>query len=123
MIKKILLGIALNGLALFGVTYFLTDVQYTGGIKFFLLGGLIIGVLNTFIKPLMKLLSFPFMIMTIGLFSIIINAIIFWLTVKLVNVIHIADVTMTVSGALTYVIAALVFGIVNWLIHIIIKNK
>lgn len=123
MIKKIIIGIVLNGLALFAVTYFLPEVQYTGGIKFFVIGGLIIGILNTFIKPLMKLLSFPFLIMTVGLFAIVINAIIFWLTVKLVNVIHISDVTMAVSGVGTYIIAALVFGIVNWLIHIIIKNK
>jgi len=123
MIKKIILGILLNGLALFAVTYFLPEVQYTGGLKFFIIGGLIIGILNTFVKPLMKLLSFPLMILTVGLFSIVINAIIFWLTVKLVNVIHIADVTMTVNGVVTYLVAALVFGIVNWLIHIIIKNK
>lgn len=123
MLKKIFLGIALNALALYVVTYFLSDVQYTGGLKFFVFAGLIIAVLNTFIKPLMKILSFPLMIMTIGLFSIVINVIIFWLTVKIVNVIHVSDVSVTVNGVLTYIVAAIVFGVVNWVIHIFIKNK
>ncbi len=123
MFKKIFIGIVLNAAALYAVTYFLPDMEYTGGIKFFIIAGIIIGVLNTFVKPLMKLLSFPFMIMTIGLFSIVINAIIFWLTVKLVNAIHVSDVTVNIKGVLTYIIAALVFGIVNWILHLIIKNK
>ncbi|MBP7057744.1 phage holin family protein [Candidatus Gracilibacteria bacterium] len=123
MLKKIVIGIIINALALYAVTYFMPEVEYTGGVKFFVIAGLIIGVLNTFIKPLMKLLSFPLMIMTIGLFSFVINAIIFWLTVKIVNVIHVSEVTMNVKGVFTYLVAALVFGIVNWIIHIFIKNK
>ena len=123
MLKKIILGVLLNALALYAVTYFLKEVQYTGGIKFFLVAGLIIGILNVFVKPLMKVLSFPFMIITVGLFSIVINAIIFWLTLKVVNLIQVADVTMRVDGVLIYLIAALVFGIVNWILHIFIKNK
>lgn len=123
MIKKIVLGIALNGLALYIVTLFLTDIQYTGGVKFFIIGGLTIGILNTFVKPLMKLLSFPMLLMTVGLFSIVINAIIFWLTTKVVNGINLPDVSVVVGSPWTYVIAALVFGLVNGAIHMVIRNK
>ena len=123
MIKKIILGVVLNAFALYAVAYFLPDIQYTGGILFFLISGFIIGFLNVFIKPLMKLLSFPLMLMTVGLFSLVINAIIFWLTMKVVNGINIADVSVTISNALTYLIAGVVFGIVNWLLHLFIRNK
>ncbi|MBU0668001.1 phage holin family protein [Patescibacteria group bacterium] len=124
MLNKIIYGIVLNSLALYLVTKFLPEqLAFTGGVKFYLLGGLIIGVLNTFVKPLMKILSFPFVIMTAGLFILVINAIIFWLTVKLVNVISIADITVTVSSAWTYLIGAIVFGLVNWVLHLIIHNK
>ncbi len=124
MIKKILLGIVLNGLALYGVVYFLPkDILYTGGFLFFVVGGFILGFLNTFVKPLMKLLSFPFVLMTAGLFLIVINVIIFWLTTKLVNAIHISGVTVTVTSPWTYAIAAIVFGLVNWVLHLLIKNK
>jgi putative membrane protein len=123
MIKKIIIGVILNSLALYGVALFLTDMRYTGGFKFFLIGGFIIGVLNIFVKPLMKLLSFPLMIMTIGLFSLVINAIIFFLAMKLVNILHISDVSVIISGAVTYLIAGIVFGIVNWALHLFIHNK
>ena len=123
MIKKIVIGIAANALALYVVTLFLTDIQYTGGVKFFLISGIVLGVLNTFVKPLMKILSFPMLIMTIGLFSIVINAIIFWLTTKVVGGINLPDVTVTVGSAWTYLIAALVFGLVNGAIHTVIRNK
>lgn len=123
MIKKIILGVILNALALYGVTYFLPDIQYTGGILFFLVSGFIIGFLNTFVKPLMKILSFPLMLMTIGLFSLVINAIVFWLTMKIVNGIHIADVSVVINSPWTYLIAGVVFGLLNWVIHIFIRNK
>jgi len=123
MIKKIIFGVVLNGLALYLVTKFFPDVQYTGGIAFFALGGLIIGILNTFVKPLMKLLALPFLLFTMGLFIFVINAIIFWLTMKAVNVISIADIAVTISDPLTYIWGALVFGVVNWILHLIINNK
>jgi len=123
MIKKILLGIVLNGIALYAVTKLVSDLRYTGGLMFFVIAAIIIGTLNTFVKPLMKLLSFPIVLLTAGLFSFVINVIIFWLTVKVVNGIHFSDVSMTVGSVWAYVIAALVFGIVNWVIHILVPNK
>lgn len=123
MLKKIILGIILNGIALYGVTLILSDIQYIGGVKFFLVAGLIIGFLNIFVKPLMKLLSFPLVILTIGIFTLVINAIIFWLTMKITNGIHLADVGVTITQPATYFIAALVFGLVNWFLHILIRNK
>ncbi|MCA9374646.1 phage holin family protein, partial [Candidatus Peregrinibacteria bacterium] len=99
------------------------DVSYTGGIKFFALGGLVIGTLNTFVKPLMKLLSFPLMLMTVGLFTFVINAVIFWLTVVAINGISISDITVSVGSPWTYLIGAVVFGLTNWILHIVVHNK
>ena len=123
MLKKIIIGIVLNSLALFVVSKLVSDLTYTGGPAFFLVAGAIIGLLNVFVKPLMKILSFPIVLLTAGLFSLVINAVIFWLTVKLVNGIHFQDVTMAVGGVWTYFIAALVFGIINWILNILVHNK
>ena len=123
MFKKILVGVVFDGLALFAVTKLVTGLQYTGGWMFFLIGGVIIGVLNAFVKPLMKILSFPIVLLTAGLFSLVINVVIFWLTVKLVNGIHFSGVTVIVGSVWTYFIAALIFGIVNWILHILVPNN
>lgn len=123
MLKKILLGVVLNIIALYVVVKFVPDITYTGGATFFVITGLIIGLLNFFVKPLMKVLSFPVIFLTAGLFSLVINVIIFWLTIKVVNAINFQGVTVAVGSIWTYFIAALVFGIINWILHILIPNK
>ena len=123
MLRRILLGILLNGLALYLVTLLLPEIQYTGGLRFFVIGGIAIGFMNTFIKPIMKILSFPIVFLTLGLFSFVINVLIFWLTVKLINAISLGGVSVIIPSVLTYVLGALMFTIVNWVLHVIIRNK
>ena len=123
MLKKVIIGVVLNCLALYAVVKLMGDITYTGGWKFFVLTGVIIGVLNIFVKPLMKILSLPVLFLTFGLFSLVINAVIFWLTVKIVNGIALQGVTVAVGGIWTYFIAALIFGIVNTILHVLVPNK
>ena len=123
MMKKIIIGVFFNAVALYVVTLLLPDISYTGGLRFFVLGGLVIGFLNTFIKPFMKILSIPLIISTIGLFIFVLNAIIFWLTVKAINGINLADVSVTIEGPWNYLIASIIFGLVNWGLHVMIHNK
>ena len=57
---------------------FVPGVEITGGIQSLLLVGAVLGLLNFFIQPLLKALTFPLRILTLGLFSIIINMVIVW---------------------------------------------
>lgn len=123
MIHKIIVGVVLNSLALYLVTKFLPDIEFTGGLKFFILGGAIIGSLNTFVKPIMKLLSLPFILVTAGLFTLVINTIIFWATMKSFELIQVSDITVAINDPLVYLWGALIFGLVNWALHLIINNK
>lgn len=123
MLKRLLIGILLNGGALYAVTYFLEEVTYSGGIKFFVIGGIVIGVLNAFVKPLLKLLALPFVILTAGLFIVVINAFILWFTKYFLDVIQFRDVAMQVTGVGGYLVAAFLFGLINWGAHLVIKNK
>lgn len=123
LIKKIVVGIALNGLALYALTYFVEEITYTGGIKFFIIGGITLGVLNLIVKPLFKIITFPLIFLTGGLFLIVINAIILWFLSYFLGVIGFRDVTLAFPNIGSYVIGGLVFGVVNWVAHLIIKNK
>lgn len=123
MLRRIILGIILNGFALYIITLLLPEIQYTGGLRFFVIGGLAVGIMNTFVKPIMKILSFPIVFLTLGLFSLVINVIVFWLTIKLINGINLGGVSIIVNGVWTYIVAAFMFTIVNWILHIIIRNK
>lgn len=121
MIRRLILGVILNGLALYGVIYFVPGIIYTGGILFFAAGGAVIGVLNTIIKPIIKLITFPIHLLTMGLSLILLNGVIFWLFEQSLDVLKISNITMDITSIKTYFIAGIVFGIINWISHLIFK--
>lgn len=123
MIKKLIIGIILNAAALYGVMYFLPEIKYTGGIAFFAIGGLVMGFLNTIVKPVLKLLTLPIHIITVGLSLIILNGFIFWIFKIVIETININQITLQIDSIITYIFAGLIFGIINWLEHLIISNK
>lgn len=80
---------------------------------------LVLGLLNTFLKPLLSFLSLPIMIITLGLFTLIINALTFFLAAKLVQGFYVA-------GFWSACWAALIYSIVTFLINMLIvtdKNE
>jgi putative membrane protein len=85
---------------------FATALDLRSEIRVILLAGLILGILNTFVKPLLKLLSLPLILITGGLFLIIINVIILMLVTWIVPELIIPDF-------ITYLIAAILLGILN----------
>ena len=123
MFKKFLIGIILNGAALYGVIYLLPEIQYTGGIKFFVIGGLTMGILNSIVKPILKLLTLPIQIITLGLSLIILNGIIFWIFKVIIDTIAIEGISVLIPNITTYVFAGALFGLINWVEHLIIHNK
>ncbi|KKP37995.1 hypothetical protein A2483_03715 [Candidatus Peregrinibacteria bacterium RIFOXYC2_FULL_33_13] len=122
LIKKILIGVLLNGIALYVVVNFLDNISYTGGWKFFLIGGLIMGILNTFIKPLIKLFSLPLIFISLGLILFLINGVLIFLLEKILIQLAFEGVSFHVDGFLVYIIAGLVFGFINFIEHLFIKN-
>lgn len=121
-IKKAILGVVLNGAALYALILLLPEVMYTGGFKFFVIGGLVVGFLNWAVKPVIKAVSLPFIFITGGLFLIVVNAVILWLLGYLLGVIEFRDVSLTFPNLGSYAIGAIVFGLINWAEHLIIKN-
>jgi putative membrane protein len=122
MFKKIIIGILINGLALFAICNLLDNIYYTGGWKFFLVGGLIIGILNTLVKPVIKTITLPLVILTAGLFLIVINTIILWLTSYVIKALEFSGMSFQIVGLGTFLIAGFLFGLINWIENLIIKK-
>lgn len=123
MIKKVIIGIVLNAAALYGVLYLLPEIGYTGGVLFFAVGGLVMGVLNTIVKPILKLITLPLHILTLGLSLIILNGIMFWIFKIAIDTLVIQGVTIQIPDITAYAMAGFLFGIINWIEHLIIHNK
>lgn len=115
------ISVAINGGVLYLLTYIVDGVIYTGGIKFFVLGGLVLGVLNWIVKPLLKIFSLPFIFLTGGLFLIVINVVILWFLSYFLDVADFQNVTLAFSSWTDYVIGAIVLGVINWTLSFITK--
>jgi putative membrane protein len=75
LISQILAGI----LGLYLAIKFIPDVKFAGSWQFLFLAGLVLGLINFFIKPILKIITLPIRIFTFGLFSLIINMGMVWL--------------------------------------------
>ena len=76
-----------------------------------LLVALILGLVSTFIEPVIKLLSLPFIILTLGFLLLVINALMLLLTARLADAF---DIGFTVDGFWTAVVGSLVITVVGW---------
>jgi putative membrane protein len=77
---------------------------------------LILGIVNSFVAPVLKFLSIPFIIITLGLFLLLINALMLLFTEWLVNLF---DVDFYVNGFWNAVGGAIVITIVTWVVGLI----
>lgn len=104
-----------NALALMGIAYYLVP-----GIKvesFFaaLVAALVLGLINALIKPILVILTLPVNILTLGLFTLVINALLFWLAAQVVKGFSVADFAAAFWGALCLSIA-------SWLAHMLFNG-
>lgn len=76
---KMLVRIVLNGLGLWAAASFLPGIHYEGGLLYLLVAGFVLGAVNLLVKPIVTILSLPFVVLTLGLFFIVINGLMVWL--------------------------------------------
>jgi putative membrane protein len=77
---KFILRLAINAIALYLAVWVLPGLDLTGGAISLLWIALIFGVVNALLGPLLKFLSCGLILLTLGLFTLVINTFLFWLT-------------------------------------------
>ncbi len=119
---QLIFTIVINAVALFIVSLVLDGFTMEGGWVAPVIAAAVITILNMIIKPIIKLLAFPLVFFSAGLFLIVINAFILYLTEYLIRVMDIEGVSLHFDNLLTYGLAAIIFGVANWLIHWFLKE-
>jgi putative membrane protein len=112
---RLLLRLFLNALALLFVTQLVPGVAVRSFPTAFL-AAIVIGLVNALLRPILEILSLPITFVTLGLFSLVLNALLFWLASKLVP-------GFTVSGFPAAFWGGLVFWIVSWASNALITDK
>ncbi len=77
--KKLFLQIVVGILGIFLAKSFVPGVEFTGEIQILIFTGVILGLINSFVKPILKIITLPLNILTFGFFSLILNIAIIWL--------------------------------------------
>jgi len=108
---RFLIHLLITAAALWVATKVVAGITYTGSGLALLGVALIFGVLNALVKPVLMVLSLPVMIITLGLFTLILNAFLLWLTGALSSTIGLG---FHVSGFLNAFIGALVVSVVSF---------
>lgn len=86
-----------------------------------LLVALIFGVVNAVVKPIAKVLAFPFIVLTLGLFTFVVNALMLWLTSWIAEQV---DLAFRVDGFFwEAVLGSLVISFVSWVLTLVLPTS
>lgn len=110
-----LLRWALNAVALMLLPEIVSSITLTS-FSAALIAAILIGLLNALIRPLLLLLTLPITVLSLGLFILVINALIFWMASGLVGGFHVPGFWPAMGGALAY-------SILTWLVDIALGDK
>ncbi len=109
-----------NAAALWVATRLVPGVSYEGGVLPFLGVAIVFGVVNAFIRPIAKLLTLPFIVITFGVFALVVNGLMLWLTSGLSGTLGLG---FHVSGFWPAFWGALVVSIVSTLLSVMVRER
>lgn len=123
--KHFLVKTIANAAALAVAIWLLKDITLTGDntgrqILTLVLVALIFGLVNFIVKPVVKLLSFPLFVLTLGLITLVVNALMLLLTSFLADKL---DLAFHVDGFWTAVLGGVIISIVSWAMNMLLPDK
>ena len=112
---RLLLLWILNAVALLAVTWLLPTIQVSG-FGTALAAALVLGFINTLVRPVLTLLTLPVTVITLGLFYLVLNGLLFWLASAVIPGFHVAGFGPALVGALLY-------GLIAWALSALVPGK
>lgn len=112
---RLILRWLINSAAVFALPFIFTSIQVRN-LPVALVAGLVIGLLNALVRPILVLLTLPVTIVTLGLFLLVINALLFWLASYVVD-------GFAVSGFWAAFWGALVYSVITWAVSGLLLGK
>jgi putative membrane protein len=112
---RLLLTWIINAAALMALPYLMHSVTVTN-IGAALIAALVLGLVNTLIRPVLVLLTLPVTFLSLGLFILVINGFLFWLVAQFVSGFH-------VEGFLSAMLAAILYSVISWALSTLLLRK
>ena len=113
--KSLIIKWIVNSTALLVVAHVVSGVTLDNWLTVFV-AALVLGLLNAFLRPVLIFLTLPVTVLTLGLFTLFINAFLFYKAAHLVKGFH-------VSGYWQAFVAAFIFSVVSFLLNMVIGSS
>jgi len=118
-VRNALVRFAINTLALYFAVWLVPGLDYEGTPERFLLVGLVFGLVNTLLRPLLAILTCPLVVITLGLFVLVINAVLLlatgWLSGQW-------GLGFSVNGFLPALLGGIIVGITSTILAVALKE-
>ena len=105
-----------NSIGIWIATYFVSGIVFTGDLIDLVITGFVLAVANSIVKPILKLVSGPLIVLTMGLFMVVINIVLLWIVAWLMP-------ELTITGFWAYFWGVIILTILNAITHATVKKK
>ena len=116
---QIIWRLLINAAALWAATRLVSGISFDGDWRLLLVVALVFGVLNVAVRPILILLTLPLFIVTLGLFTFVLNALMLWLTGRASDALGLG---FHVSGFVAAFLGALVVTIVSFMLSLFVPS-
>ncbi len=111
---QIILSLVLNAVALIATTYIVPGF-HVASFTTAILAAIVLGVVNTFIKPVLSFITAPLTVVTLGLFAFVVNAVVLFIVSAIVP-------GFTLNGWVPAILGAIVLSVVSTVLNAIFKD-
>jgi len=115
MVRRFLLRWLINFLGLWVAASLLTGVTYDDRMSVLLIASCIFSVVNALIRPLIILLALPAIVLTLGIFTLVVNAFMLYLTTLIYPALHLSSFWQAL-------LAVMIIWVVNYLLTDVMEN-
>ncbi len=114
-IRSFVVRWTINGLGLWIAAQLLSSVDYEERLGVIVLASFVLTVVNAFIRPIVVFMSLPAVLVTLGLFMIVINGLMVLIVSRLID-------SFQVHGFIPAMLAGLIIGLVNYLVTTVLED-
>ena len=108
--RNFLIRLIVNALALEAAAWLVPGIHLAGGFWDVVLVAFGFGLVNALLKPVVFLLSLPFVILTLGLFALVVNAVMLGVTAALTDALSVSGLGAAVLGSLVISLVTMLLG-------------
>lgn len=116
LLLRFIAGIIASAIGILAAAYFVPGIIFKGDLIDLVITGFVLALANSIVKPILRFLSGPLIVLTMGLFMIVINIAILWLVTWLIP-------ELTIVGFWAYFWGVIIISILNAITHTTFKKK